>query len=146
MILRGCIKSFSLNLKLNVERLLEIKKIFWFKYSFKFYLLHHFDRRISFTSLSFSDKMVYEPTCSYYDCAYQFRILCHVRRVIHNCFAELSVAQRAFAKSLKDFKFVTIGSTQTDDERKIGWSFFFIIHFKQNICETDERFCNLTLL
>lgn len=40
-------------------------------------------------------------------------------------FVELSIAQRAFAKSLKEFKFITIGSTQTDDERKIGSSYFF---------------------
>ncbi|VIO92538.1 Rho-GTPase-activating, putative [Brugia malayi] len=41
------------------------------------------------------------------------------RELIH-CTRKLSVAQRAFAKSLKEFKFVTIGSTQTDDERKIA--------------------------
>lgn len=49
--------------------------------------------------------------------------------VIHTYFAELSIAQRAFAKSLKEFKFVTIGSTQTDDERKIGWFFFLVLHY-----------------
>uniref|UniRef100_A0A0N5AS63 PH domain-containing protein n=1 Tax=Syphacia muris TaxID=451379 RepID=A0A0N5AS63_9BILA len=31
----------------------------------------------------------------------------------------LSAAQRAFAKALKEFHFITVGSTQTDDERKI---------------------------
>ncbi|VDK84974.1 unnamed protein product [Onchocerca ochengi] len=41
-------------------------------------------------------------------------------RELIQCTRKLSVAQRAFAKSLKEFKFVTIGSTQTDDEQKIA--------------------------
>uniref|UniRef100_A0A915CHL9 Rho GTPase-activating protein 26 n=1 Tax=Parascaris univalens TaxID=6257 RepID=A0A915CHL9_PARUN len=41
-------------------------------------------------------------------------------RELIQCTRKLSIAQRAFAKSLKEFKFITIGSTQTDDERKIA--------------------------
>ncbi|VDM98273.1 unnamed protein product [Thelazia callipaeda] len=41
-------------------------------------------------------------------------------RELIQCTRKLSIAQRAFAKSLKEFKFVTIGSTQTDDEQKIA--------------------------
>ncbi|MFH4975696.1 hypothetical protein AB6A40_002405 [Gnathostoma spinigerum] len=41
-------------------------------------------------------------------------------RDLIKCTKKLSDAQRAFAKSLKDFRFITIGTTQTDDERKIG--------------------------
>lgn len=33
---------------------------------------------------------------------------------------ELSAVQRAFAKSLKEFKFTVVGNNQTDDERKIS--------------------------
>lgn len=40
-------------------------------------------------------------------------------RELIQCTQKLSAAQRSFARSLKDFKFITIGSTQTDDERKI---------------------------
>lgn len=45
-----------------------------------------------------------------YSCT--IRMYCHV--------LELSGAHRNFAKTLGEFKFDTIGSTQTDDERAVG--------------------------
>lgn len=49
------------------------------------------------------------------------RVYLHVcSNVLIVFFLELSSTQRNLAKTLRDFKFETIGSTQTDDERVIG--------------------------
>ncbi|KAK6038590.1 hypothetical protein COOONC_23905 [Cooperia oncophora] len=41
-------------------------------------------------------------------------------RELISCTRKLSLAQRAFAKTLTEFKIETVGTTQTDDERVIG--------------------------
>ncbi|VDN52990.1 unnamed protein product [Dracunculus medinensis] len=41
-------------------------------------------------------------------------------RDLVQCTRKLSAVQRAFAKSLKEFKFTVVGNNQTDDERKIS--------------------------